>query len=152
MRQARARRIGKWLAQELDQCWLASVCIAMGYKYSRARQERYMSGIMRSNSYGGVTEADLALQGSAIRRIWEQHAADVTKQGYSSGRVDVIPSDAHGIISMYTRSYQHSIAVIDGKIVCPDHPEDLAHTYTYAEWCKLLHMRPTLVIYQELRP
>ena len=111
-----------------------------------------MNGIMRSNSYGGITEADLALQGSAIRRIWDQHAADVSKQGYSSGRVDAIPSDAHGIISMYTRRYQHSVAVIDGKIVCPDHPEDLAHKDTYEQWCSRMRMRPTLVIYQELRP
>ena len=111
MREARKRRIGRWIPQEPRHCWLASVCIATGYKYSRARQERYQA-LSEVKNYVDVTEATIDALEEPLSTIWRSHHALAEATGW--GHRMRIPAKGHGVISMYTRRYQHSVAIIDG--------------------------------------
>ena len=150
MREARARRVGQWVAQKPKHCWLTSVCIAKGYKYSRARQERY-DPIAQAQYYDEVTEAMIELQGPTIAKLYRSHAALIKAKGW--GHRMYIPRKAHGVIHMFTRRYQHTVAIIDGMIVDPSpHAEQYAGNETWEQHCSRMRLRPTTLIYEEIRP
>ena len=151
MREARKRRIGRWIPQEPKHCWLASVCIATGYMYSKARQARY-DPLTEAGTYDDITDEIIVGLEEPFSTLWRTHQELIV--GLEGRHVRMhIPSDAHGVIHMYTRGYQHTVAVIDGMIVDPDpQSEEYAGNETWAEHCKRNRLRPTVIMYEEIRP
>lgn len=153
MRQARQRRIGKWIKQEHNQCWLASVCIVTGYKYSRARQERYANSILKARKYSNMTDEVVGQNDCAIARLYRAHCERMREYFTSMGHHDAIPDDANGTISMFTQSYAHTVAVVDGVVYDPALHNAEAGTFeNFKAYLRSERMRPSLIIYEEIRP
>jgi len=141
------QRVGKLITQQGEDCWLAAMCMAMGWKYNQAKRDLYWP-IVRRRTYEDVTEQDREALGW-LRSYWEAHEK-VTLEHPNSVR-DTVPPDAHGIVSVRTRtSYNHSVAVVDGRIL--DSGLFKGEYPNLRSYLSENRIRPTEIIYEEHRP